>query len=140
MSKELNLEQVTPQEYRQWLQEQVKSKELPKSELEVYHVRWEDRVFDPNNGNKLSRPSLQKFTIREWGSNPSLGQWDYFERKRTGSKDRFTYTVLFNPREKEEAKPVDEEPAQAPDGSETVETEKKAPKGRKKNEDKINLG
>jgi hypothetical protein len=35
---------------------------------------------------------------------------------------------------------VDEEPAQAPDGSETAETEKKAPKGRKKNEDKINLG
>lgn len=118
----------------------MKNKTLPKSELTLYHVRWEDRVFSDTDGHKMTHPSLQKFNIKEWGSNPALGQWDYFERKRTGSKDRFTYTVLFNPREKEEAKPVDEEPAQAPDGSETVETEKKAPKGRKKNEDKINLG
>jgi hypothetical protein len=140
MSKELNLEQVTPQEYRQWLQEQVKDKNLPKSELTLYHVRWEDRVFSETDGHKMTRPSLQKFNIKEWGSNPSLGQWDYFERKRTGSKDRFTYTVLFNPREKEEMKPVDEEPAQAPDGSDTAETKEKAPKGKKKNEDKINLG
>jgi hypothetical protein len=140
MSKELNLEQVTPQEYRQWLQEQVKEKALPKSELTLYHVRWEDRVFSETDGHKMTHPSLQKFNIKEWGSNPSLGQWDYFERKRTGSKDRFTYTVLFNPREKEEMKPVDEEPAQAPDGSDTAETKEKAPKGKKKNEDKINLG
>lgn len=140
MSKELNLEQVTPQEYRQWLQEQVKNKSLPKSELTLYHVRWEDRVFSETDGHKMTHPSLQKFNIKEWGSNPSLGQWDYFERKRTGSKDRFTYTVLFNPREKEEMKPVDEEPAQAPDGSDTAETKEKAPKGKKKNEDKINLG
>lgn len=140
MSKELNLEQVTPQEYRQWLQEQVKEKALPKSELTLYHVRWEDRVFSETDGHKMTHPSLQKFNIKEWGSNPSLGQWDYFERKRTGSKDRFTYTVLFNPREKEEMKPVDDEPAQAPDGSDTAETKEKAPKGKKKNEDKINLG
>lgn len=140
MSKELNLEQVTPQEYRQWLQEQVKNKSLPKSELTLYHVRWEDRVFSETDGHKMTHPSLQKFNIKEWGSNPSLGQWDYFERKRTGSKDRFTYTVLFNPREKEEMKPVDNEPAQAPDGSDTAETKEKAPKGKKKNEDKINLG
>jgi hypothetical protein len=140
MSKELNLEQVTPQEYRQWLQEQVKDKSLPKSELTLYHVRWEDRVFSETDGHKMTHPSLQKFNIKEWGSNPSLGQWDYFERKRTGSKDRFTYTVLFNPREKEEMKPVDNEPAQAPDGSDTAETKEKAPKGKKKNEDKINLG
>ena len=109
------------------MQEQVKSKELPKSELEIYHVRWEDRVFNPNNGNKLSRPSLQKYTIREWGSNPSLGQWDYFERKRTGSKDRFVYTVLFNPREKEEVK-GSKEPAQMPDGEQPAEKPKKGGK------------
>jgi hypothetical protein len=36
--------------------------------------------------------------------------------------------------------PVDDEPAQAPDGSDTAETKEKAPKGKKKNEDKINLG
>jgi hypothetical protein len=118
----------------------VKDKNLPKSELTLYHVRWEDRVFSETDGHKMTRPSLQKFNIKEWGSNPSLGQWDYFERKRTGSKDRFTYTVLYNPREKEEAKPVDDEPAQAPDGSDTAETKEKAPKGKKKNEDKINLG
>ena len=134
MSKELNLEQTTPQEYRQWLLEQVKAKELPKSELELYHVRWEDRVFDPNNGNKLSRPSVQKFGIKEWGSNPALGQWDYFERKRTGSKDRFTYTILYNPREKEEKKA--DEPAQMPDG----EDETKKPRGKKAEKETINLG
>lgn len=107
MSKELNLEQVTPQEYSQWLKAEVKAGRLPKSELSVFHVRHENRTFN-DVGEKLSVPELQKYDVKDWGSNPSMKQWDYYERMRTGSNDRYVYTILFNPLEKEV--PAKEEP------------------------------
>jgi len=120
---------------------EVKAGRLPKSELTCYHVVYEDRIFNAK-GEKLSRPVLQKYDIREWGSQPNEKVWDYLESLRTSSDDRFTYTVLFDPKAKNEPVKVEKEEERESDGSDTAEpeTEKKAPKGRKKNEDKINLG
>ena len=118
---------------------EVKAGRLPKSELKCYHVVYEDRIFNAK-GEKLSRPVLQKYDIREWGSQPNEKVWDYLESLRTSSDDRFTYTVLFDPKAKNEPVKVEKEEERESDGSDTAETDKKAPKGRKKNEDKINLG
>jgi len=119
---------------------EVKAGRLPKSELKCYHVVYEDRTFNAK-GEKLSHPVLQKYDIREWGSQPNEKVWDYLESLRTNSDGRFTYTVLFDPKAKNEPVKNDEEEVHEPDGSDTAEVEvKKTPKGRKKAEDKINLG
>jgi hypothetical protein len=120
---------------------EVKAGRLPKSELNVYHVVYEDRIFNAK-GENLSHPVLQKYDIREWGSMPNEKVWDYLESLRTSSDNRFTYTVLFDPTEKksEEIKDVAED-TKEPDGSDTVEIEvKKAPKGGRSKKDTINLG
>jgi len=103
---------------------------MPESELKCYHVKFEDRSFSESNGEKTSRPSLQKFSIREWGDNPSVAQWDYFERLRTGSDGRFIYEVLFDPREEAEMKTKDSDP---------VEVENAEPKAKKPKRGKINI-
>lgn len=101
---------ITAAEYRKLLQKKVSDGELPATELESYHVRFEKVDYDKRTGKKLSLPKLQKFTVREWGTNPSEGMQDYFRRME------MEYTVLYNPKNKKAAdkksakdEPTDEE-------------------------------
>lgn len=119
---------------------EVKAGRLPKSELTCYHVVYEDRTYNAK-GEKLSHPVLQKYDIREWGSQPNEKVWDYLESLRTSSDNRFTYTILFDPKAKNE--PVEaekEEGEKEPDGSDTAEPEtKKAPRGGRNKKETISL-
>ena len=134
MSKELNLEQVTPQEYRQWLKAEVKAGRLPKSELELIHVREEKKQFDNRNFAIHTMCVLQKYNVREWGVDPSEKQWDYYERMRT-SGSGYEYTILYNPREKEVEEKVEE-----PTEEETTAPAEKKPRGKKAEKETISLG
>ena len=135
MSKELNLEQVTPQEYRQWLKSEVKAGRLPKSELELFHVREEKKQFDSNNFAITTHYTLQKYNVREWGVDPSEKQWDYYERMRT-SGSGYEYTILYNPREKEVEEKVEAEAVT----EETAAPAEKKPRGKKAEKETISLG
>ena len=144
MSKELNLEKVTPQEYRRWLEAEVKAGRMPKGELELIHVRKEQKMFDGSDYKVNTDYEIQKFGVREWGSTPTEKQWDYYERKRTSPSGGFEYTILFNPRDNgSEQEPATEdeqteETKAAENGSEPA-TEKKQ-RGRKPEKETISLG
>lgn len=137
MSKELNLNQVTPQEYRQWLKAEVKAGRLPKSELTLFHVREEKKQFDSKNFEVNTMCVLQKYNVKEWGVDPSEKQWDYYERMRT-SGSGYNYTILFNPKGKDEEE-VETPAEEAPEAEAPAPAEVKKPRNKKAEKETISL-
>lgn len=131
MSKELNLEQTTPQEYRTWLKAEAKAGRLPQSELKLFHIREEKRQFDDRDFSVKTVCTLQKYNIREWGVDPSERQWDYYERMRT-SGSGYGYTILYNPNDKDVEK--EPEPDEADTDTAEAPAAKPAKKGKKEKE------
>lgn len=121
---------MTPQEYREWLLEEVKAGRKSEAELKLYHVRHEQPLFDSRSGDRLSVPSIQKYGIREWGTRPTEGMQDYYNSLR------IRYEILFNPREKadngqpEEAQPKAEAPATEEGQPEEAQPAKKGKAGK----------
>ena len=76
--KDVNLLQVTPENYI-----------VPDDEKHLYHCRIEVKKFNPETGERLSKPSLQKFGRK------------FFERNGLHNLRQQGYTVdiLYNPTE-----------------------------------------
>lgn len=77
------------------LQSEVKAGNKSALELEYIHVKQEILDYDPSTGEKLSRPSLQIYDLRNW-ENPNLQEYLH----TTGVKT----TILYDPRPKKEGK------------------------------------
>lgn len=98
-------------------------------EWKCYHVRIEKKCYDDRTGKRLSVPMLQKYGVKDWGSDPSNGVQDYLRAYG------YEYTVLYDPRfESRKKNPVkgaviDPEPASETETEvEQTETENAAPK------------
>lgn len=127
MSQRINVETITPAEYREWLENEIAEGRKMPSEKSVYHVRVEHKEFDPRTGEKLSQAYVQYYNTKEWRKNPSEGVQDYLIRAG------YEFEVLFNPTEKPEetekkAKAATEkaEMAQKADVEEPVEVTEEA--------------
>ena len=71
------IENLTPETYQG---------KVEKNDRMCYHVRIEKVTYSPNTGEKLSRPTIQKFGIKAWG-----------EERDTLVRLGYKIDVLFDP-------------------------------------------
>ena len=132
MYENLNLSTLTPQEYSQWLKNEIKEGRRDACELNDIHVlqtKYDVKRTDAIKPEVVAHSRVQIYNPKEWESY----QEDYL--RRAG----YEIKVLW-PYKEPKAEVKGPEVPQEPDSEPAEEEPKKAPKGRKKNEDKINLG
>lgn len=125
---------MTAEEYRQWLENEIKYGRRNASELNSVHVMqttYDVRRTDAVKPEVVAHRRIQIYDLKEWGSHPGEGQQDYLRRAK------IEYTVLWMPGQKKETPKAQTEPAQDPD-PEPVEEKKQ--RGKKQEKDKISLG
>lgn len=98
----MNLDKMTPELYEAQLRVNADEAEMALVHVKQEHVEYAigevDGVPTPV---KVSRPTLQKYTVKVWGSTPQEGMQGYLHQ------NGYVYTVLHNPN----AKPAKERPA-----------------------------
>lgn len=107
----MNLDKMTPELYENQLRVMNNDAEMGlvhvKQERVEYVIGEKDGVPTPL---RVSRPTLQKYSVKTWGSTPQEGMQGYLRR------NGYEFTVLHNPN----AKPAKKRPAntQQPDAAE----------------------
>lgn len=107
----MNLDKMTPELYESQLKVEANEAEMGLVHVKQEHVEYvmgeKDGVPTPV---RVSRPTLQKYTPKVWGSTPQEGIQGYLHN------NGYEFTVLHHPNAKPEKKrPAD---TQAPDGEE----------------------
>lgn len=75
--KDVNIMDVTAENYI-----------VPESEKHLFHVKMEQKAFNPNTGARLSRPFVQKFGAKTWE-----------HLKEFFKGNNYTMEVLYDPTE-----------------------------------------
>lgn len=132
MYENLNLSTLTPQEYSQWLKNEIKEGRRDACELKDIHVlqtKYDVKRTDAIKPEVVAHSRVQIYNPKDW----ETYQEDYLRRAGYEIKVLWPYT---EPKAEVKGPEVPQEPDPEPAEEET----KKATKGRKKAEDKINLG
>lgn len=90
MSKFPKLEGLMKEQYLKKLTEIVEKEGEKAAMLDKVHVRQE-YINTDRRGVKTSTPTLQFYTLREWGNDSSHGVQDYLRRTDTD------YSVMYHP-------------------------------------------
>lgn len=104
----MNLKEMTPELYKAQLRVEANEAEMALVHVKQEHVEYvigeKDGVPTPV---RVSKPTLQKYSVKVWGSTPQEGMQGYLHQ------NGYEYTVLYHPDEKPAKKrPAD---AQQPD-------------------------
>lgn len=111
------LDKLTPESYKEWLNEGVERGEISAEMLDMFHVKFRMKGFDHETGKHEHDWEMQYVSKSAWGTKPTEGFLDYLRR------GDYEYVVLYDPREKK----VKIESAEAID----PDAEAKPMKGRK---------
>ena len=103
----MNLKEMTPELYKAQLRVEANEAEMALVHVKQEHVEYvigeKDGVPTPV---RVSKPTLQKYSVKVWGSTPQEGMQGYLHL------NGYEYTVLYHPDENPAKKKVD---AQQPD-------------------------
>lgn len=131
MYENLNLSTLTASEYAAWLKNEIKEGRRDGCELNSIHVlqtKYEVKRTDAVKPEVVAHHRVQIYNKKEW----EAYQEDYLRRAGYEIKVLWPYS---EPKAEVKGPDVPQEPEPEPSNE-----EKKAPNGRKKAEDKINLG